>query len=52
MMDDANRDPQPRIWEFLNVSGFLSSPETWAGVAAGAVLVFCAIQLRMRRSEI
>ncbi len=40
------------IWSFLDFGGFLSSPETWIGVAAGAALIFAAIQLRMRRTEI
>lgn len=40
------------LWSFLNASGFLSSPETWIGIAVGAALIVCAIQLRMRRTEI
>ncbi|HEY5264483.1 MAG TPA: hypothetical protein VIJ37_05780 [Steroidobacteraceae bacterium] len=40
------------IWNFLNVEGFFSSPETWIGVAVGVVLIVCAIQLRLRRTEI
>jgi hypothetical protein len=40
------------IWNFLNIGGFLSSPETWIGAAVGAVLIVCAIQLRTRRTEI
>src|SRR3984885_6038064 len=41
-----------RIWNFLNIGGFLSSPETWIGVAVGAALIIGAIQLRTRRTEI
>jgi ABC-2 type transport system permease protein len=40
------------IWTFLNIGGFLSSPATWLGAAAGAALIVCAIQLRTRRTEI
>jgi hypothetical protein len=48
---DTIRTPSS-IWSFLNLGGFLSSPETWIGAAIGVALVLCAIQLRMRRSEI
>jgi ABC-2 type transport system permease protein len=40
------------IWSFLNIGGFLSSPATWIGAAAGGALIVCAIQLRTRRTEI
>jgi ABC-2 type transport system permease protein len=40
------------VYRFVNASGFFSSPETWIGAAAGIVLIVCAIQLRMRRTEI
>jgi ABC-2 type transport system permease protein len=40
------------IWNFLNIGGFLSSPATWIGAAAGAALIVCAIQLRTRRTEV
>jgi ABC-2 type transport system permease protein len=40
------------IWNFINIGGFLSSPATWIGVAAGAALIVGAIQLRTRRTEI
>ena len=40
------------IWGFFNVGGFFSSAETWIGIAVGAVLIVCAIQLRTRRTEI
>jgi ABC-2 type transport system permease protein len=40
------------VWHFINPSGFFTNAETWIGAAVGAVLIFGAIQLRMRRSEI
>jgi ABC-2 type transport system permease protein len=40
------------IWSFLDATGFLSSPETWIGVGVGVALMFCAVQLRTRRTEI
>lgn len=40
------------VWGFFNAGGFFSSPETWIGVAVGAALIVCAIQLRTRRTEI
>jgi len=40
------------VWQLLNPSGFFTSAETWLGVAVGAALIFAAIQLRTRRSEI
>ncbi len=49
--DDTVRTPSS-IWSFLNMGGFLSSAETWIGAAIGAALILCAIQLRMRRTEI
>lgn len=49
--DDTLRTPAD-IWTFFDFRGFVSSPQTWAGVAAGAVFIFGAIQLRTRRTEI
>jgi ABC-2 type transport system permease protein len=49
--NDTIRTPVS-IWGFLNPGGFLSSPETWIGAAAGIGLIAVAIQLRRRRSEI
>jgi ABC-2 type transport system permease protein len=49
--DDVVRTPAG-IWSFLNLGGFLSSPATLIGAAAGAALIVCAIQLRTRRTEI
>lgn len=40
------------ILSFLDFGGFISSAQTWIGAAAGAALIFAAIQLRMRRTEI
>ncbi len=40
------------IWGFFNVGGFLSSSETWIGAGVGVALIVCAVQLRMRRTEI
>jgi hypothetical protein len=48
--NDTIRTPVS-IWGFLNPGGFLSSPETWIGAAAGVALIAAAIQLRRRRSE-
>jgi nitrate reductase gamma subunit len=49
--NDSIRTPQS-LWSFLNLSSFLSSPETWIGAAVGVALIIGAIQLRMRRTEI
>jgi ABC-2 type transport system permease protein len=40
------------VWRLLDAAGFLSSPETWIGVGVGVALMFCAVQLRTRRTEI
>ena len=40
------------VYRFVNAGGFFSSPETWIGAAVGIGLIVCAIQLRMRRTEI
>jgi ABC-2 type transport system permease protein len=39
------------VWRFINPVGFFSSPQVWIGLAVGVVLIVCAIQLRMRHSE-
>jgi ABC-2 type transport system permease protein len=49
--DDVIRTP-PNLWSLLDVHGFVSSPATWIGAAAGIALIACAVQLRMRRTEI
>jgi ABC-2 type transport system permease protein len=50
---DGNSTRTPTsIWGFFNVGGFFSSPETWIGAAVGVGLIVCAIQLRIRRTEI
>jgi ABC-2 type transport system permease protein len=48
---DATRTAA-NIWSILDFGGFISSMDTWVGVAAGAALIIGAIQLRMRRTEI
>jgi ABC-2 type transport system permease protein len=40
------------VVRFMNPAEFFSSPATWIGVAVGVALIVCAIQLRMRRTEI
>jgi len=49
--NDTIKTPVSLI-QFLDVHGFFASPDTWIGAAAGIGLVLCAIQLRMRRTEI
>lgn len=39
------------VWQLLDPLGFLSSIETWIGVAVGIALIAAAIQLRLRRTE-
>ena len=48
---DGLRTPAD-IFSFLDFGGFLSSAQTWIGALVGAALIFAAIQLRMRRTEI
>ncbi len=45
-------DGPASVWQFINPSGFFSSPQTWIGAAVGVALIVVAIQLRMHRSEI
>jgi ABC-2 type transport system permease protein len=40
------------IWKFLDVGGFLTSPQTWIGAGLGVALLAWAIRLRERRAEI
>jgi len=40
------------IWSLIDPVGFFSSPGTWAGLALGAVMIYAAIQLRQRRTEL
>jgi hypothetical protein len=49
---DAAITTPASVFRFVNAGGFFSSPETWIGVAVGIALIVCAIQLRMRRTEI
>jgi ABC-2 type transport system permease protein len=39
------------VWRVIDPLGFFSSPATWIGVLVGAVLIYGAIQLRLRRTE-
>jgi ABC-2 type transport system permease protein len=48
---DTLRTPAD-ILSFLDFGGFISSAQTLIGAAVGAALIFAAIQLRMRRTEI
>jgi ABC-2 type transport system permease protein len=49
---DATIHTPVSVWKLLDAAGFLSSAQTWIGVAVGVVLLFCAVQLRTRRTEI
>jgi hypothetical protein len=49
--NDTIRTPSS-IWSLIDVGGFFSNAATWIGAAVGVGLVVCAIQLRMRRTEI
>ena len=40
------------IWEFIDPVGLVTNPRTWVAVGVGAVLVYGAIQLRSRATEI
>ncbi len=40
------------IIHFIDIHGFLAAPQTWIGIIVGIALIVCAIQLRMRRTEI
>jgi ABC-2 type transport system permease protein len=52
VVDNGTLRTPANIWGFFNVGGFVSSPETWIGVAVGIALTVCAVQLRTRRTEI
>jgi ABC-2 type transport system permease protein len=39
------------VLRFVNLDGFLMSPDTWIGAAVGVALIAGAIQLRIRRTE-
>ena len=51
-MDDDPVSATTDVLQFINASGFFSDVQTWIGAAVGVALIFVAIQLRMRRSEI
>jgi ABC-2 type transport system permease protein len=44
-------DTPGSVWRLLNPSAFLSSMQMWLGVLVGIALIFAAIQLRQRRTE-
>jgi ABC-2 type transport system permease protein len=48
---DTIRTPA-NIWGLLDPTALLSSPQTWIGFGVGMALLFCAVQLRTRRTEI
>ena len=52
VIDNGTIRTPASIWGFFDIGRFVSSPETWIGVAAGIALIVCAIQLRTRRTEI
>jgi ABC-2 type transport system permease protein len=52
MVDNGTVRTPASIWSLIDAGGFVSSPATWIGAAVGAALIACAIQLRMRRTEI
>jgi ABC-2 type transport system permease protein len=41
----------PTVWPLLNPTTFFSSPDTWLGALAGAVLIAATIQVRARRVD-
>jgi ABC-2 type transport system permease protein len=50
---DTDRFTAPgSVWALLDPRSFFSNAQTWIGVVVGIALVVCAIQLRLRRSEI
>jgi ABC-2 type transport system permease protein len=40
------------VFRFIDAAGFFSNPATWIGVLVGVALIFGAVQLRTRRTEI
>ena len=40
------------VWHLLNPIGFLSSAATWIGLAVGLILIYGAVELRLRRTEV
>ncbi len=50
---DTNTFTTPaNLWSFIDLRGFLANAETTIGAALGVALIGCAIQLRIRRTEI
>jgi ABC-2 type transport system permease protein len=48
----TSADIPRNIWNLIDPSGFVSSPQVWIGAAIGVALIVGAIQLRTRRTEI
>jgi ABC-2 type transport system permease protein len=40
------------VWSAIDATGFFSDPATLIGAAVGVALIFCVIQLRLRRTEL
>ena len=47
----SDTSPAVSVWRFINPAGFFSDLAVWIGLAVGIAMIVCAIQLRMRRSE-
>ena len=51
VIDDKSITTPESVWRLLDPVGFLSSSDTWIGVAVGVAAIAAAIQLRLRRTE-
>lgn len=51
-MGGGNTVTPGSVWSLLDPVGFITSPATLIGAAAGVALIFCVIQLRLRRTEL
>lgn len=49
---DASTPVTAGVGHLMNFAGFFANPHTWIAVALGAALIFVAIQLRLRRTEV
>jgi ABC-2 type transport system permease protein len=52
VVDDRVIRMPASIWSLMDLYGFFSNPQTWAGAAVGVALIVGAVQLRTRRTEI
>jgi ABC-2 type transport system permease protein len=56
LWSDGTGDPSTQVsagvWHLMNLAGFFANTHTWIAVASGAALIFVAIQLRLRRTEV